>query len=40
IGPITSEALRGHGVEPLVEADPHDVEGLVEAVLRAVESRS
>jgi uroporphyrinogen III methyltransferase / synthase len=40
IGPITSQALRGHGVEPLVEADPHDVDGLVEAVLRAVESRS
>ena len=35
IGPVTSGSLRAHGVEPLVEADPHDVEGLVAAVLRA-----
>jgi uroporphyrinogen III methyltransferase / synthase len=35
IGPVTSASLRERGVEPLVEADPHDVEGLVEAVLRA-----
>ncbi len=35
IGPVTSATLREHGVEPLVEADPHDVDGLVEAVLRA-----
>jgi uroporphyrinogen III methyltransferase / synthase len=35
IGPVTSGSLRSHGVEPLVEADPHDVEGLVAAVLRA-----
>ena len=35
IGPVTSGTLREHGVEPLIEADPHDVEGLVEAVLRA-----
>jgi uroporphyrinogen III methyltransferase / synthase len=41
IGPVTSEALRRYRVEPLVEADPHDVEGLVEAVLQAaaIESR-
>jgi uroporphyrinogen-III synthase len=39
IGPITSEALRGHGLEPVVEADPHDVDGLVAAVLAAVESQ-
>jgi uroporphyrinogen III methyltransferase/synthase len=36
IGPVTSATLREFGVEPLVEADPHDVDGLVEAVLRAV----
>jgi uroporphyrinogen III methyltransferase/synthase len=35
IGPVTSEALRAHGIEPLVEADPHDVDGLVRAVLAA-----
>jgi uroporphyrinogen III methyltransferase/synthase len=42
IGPITSRSLRARGVEPVAEADPHDVEGLVEAVLRAaaVESPS
>ncbi len=32
IGPVTSAALREHGVEPLAEADPHTVEGLVAAV--------
>ncbi len=36
IGPATSATLRECGVEPLVEADPHDVEGLVDAVLRAL----
>jgi uroporphyrinogen III methyltransferase/synthase len=36
IGPITSAALREHGVEPVVEADPHDVDGLVAAVTRAL----
>jgi uroporphyrinogen III methyltransferase/synthase len=34
IGPITSETLRAAGIEPVIEADPHDVEGLVDAVLR------
>ena len=36
IGPVTSATLREHGVEPAVEADPHDVGGLVDAVLRAL----
>jgi uroporphyrinogen-III synthase len=36
IGPITSAALRERGVEPVVEADPHDVDGLVAAVTRAL----
>ncbi|HEU0194177.1 MAG TPA: uroporphyrinogen-III C-methyltransferase [Gaiellales bacterium] len=35
IGPVTTAALRECGVEPRVEASPHDVDGLVEAVLRA-----
>jgi uroporphyrinogen III methyltransferase/synthase len=36
IGPVTSATLRECGVEPAVEADPHDVGGLVDAVLRAL----
>jgi uroporphyrinogen III methyltransferase / synthase len=38
IGPVTSAALRECGVEPRIEASPHDVDGLVEAVLRLVGS--
>jgi uroporphyrinogen III methyltransferase/synthase len=34
IGPVTSAALRAHGVEPAAEADPHTVDGLVAAVAR------
>jgi uroporphyrinogen III methyltransferase/synthase len=33
IGPVTTASLRGHGIEPEAEADPHDVDGLVAAVL-------
>ena len=33
IGPVTSEALRGHGREPHVEAAQHDIDGLVDALL-------
>jgi uroporphyrinogen III methyltransferase/synthase len=33
IGPVTSGTLRERGVEPVAEADPHDVDGLVLAVL-------
>jgi uroporphyrinogen III methyltransferase/synthase len=33
IGPVTSATLREHGVEPVTEAEPHDVEGLIGAVL-------
>ncbi|MBS1869901.1 MAG: uroporphyrinogen-III C-methyltransferase [Actinobacteria bacterium] len=33
IGPITSEALRANGLEPALEADPHDVEGLLAALV-------
>jgi uroporphyrinogen III methyltransferase/synthase len=35
IGPVTSASLRDAGIEPVAEADPHDVAGLVEAVLDA-----
>jgi uroporphyrinogen III methyltransferase / synthase len=33
IGPVTSEALREHGLEPDVEAERHDIDGLLEALL-------
>ncbi|MBK1826042.1 uroporphyrinogen-III C-methyltransferase [Haloferula rosea] len=33
IGPVTSKALRAHGVEPAFEADPHDIPGLVDATV-------
>lgn len=32
IGPSTSETLRKHGVEPDVEADPHTLEGILDAI--------
>jgi uroporphyrinogen III methyltransferase/synthase len=33
IGPVTSEAVREAGLEVAIEAERHDVEGLVEALL-------
>jgi uroporphyrinogen III methyltransferase / synthase len=33
IGPVTSEAVRELGLEPDVEAERHDIDGLVEALL-------
>jgi uroporphyrinogen III methyltransferase/synthase len=33
IGPITSATLREHGIEPTVEAKPHTIGGLVDAIL-------
>lgn len=33
IGPVTSATLREHGVEPHVEAERHDVEGVIEALV-------
>ncbi len=33
IGPITSDALRANGLEPALEADPHDVDGLLAALV-------
>jgi len=35
IGPVTTASLRDAGIEPVAEADPHDVAGLVRAVLEA-----
>jgi len=32
IGPITSQTLRSFGLTPDAEADPHTIEGLVEAI--------
>jgi uroporphyrinogen-III synthase len=36
IGPITSRTLRERGLEPAAEAEPHDLEGLVQAVVRVL----
>jgi uroporphyrinogen III methyltransferase / synthase len=36
IGPVTSDALREHGLEPHVEAARHDIDGLLEALLEDV----
>jgi uroporphyrinogen-III synthase len=36
IGPITSQTLRDHGWEPAAEADPHDLNGLLQAVVDAL----
>lgn len=36
IGPVTSQTLRDHGWEPAAEADPHDLNGLVQAVVRVL----
>jgi uroporphyrinogen III methyltransferase / synthase len=35
IGPVTSATCRELGLEPVVEADPHDLDGLVDALVRA-----
>jgi uroporphyrinogen III methyltransferase/synthase len=33
IGPVTSETLREHGLEPHVEAERHDIDGVVDALV-------
>jgi uroporphyrinogen III methyltransferase / synthase len=33
IGPVTSETLREHGIHPHVEADRHDIDGMIAALL-------
>lgn len=40
IGPVTSEALRKQGVPPAFEAVPHDIPGLVAAIVRHFKRRS
>jgi uroporphyrinogen-III synthase len=34
IGPVTSETARALGLDVAVEADRHDVDGLMDALLR------
>jgi uroporphyrinogen III methyltransferase / synthase len=34
IGPVTTATLREHGLEPHVEADRHDIDGVVAAILQ------
>lgn len=36
IGPITSQTLRENAWEPAAEANPHDLEGLIHALLRVL----
>jgi uroporphyrinogen III methyltransferase/synthase len=40
IGPITSATLREHALEPDVEADPFDVEGMIAALLADAAARA
>ena len=40
IGPITSETLREHGLVPHVEAEDHDVDGVIQALLADVATRT
>ncbi len=39
IGPITSQALRDQGLDPQIEAERHDIEGLVAALLADAAAR-
>jgi uroporphyrinogen III methyltransferase/synthase len=40
IGPITSQALREHGLTPHVQAARHDIDGLIDALLADAASRT
>ncbi len=40
IGPVTSETLRSHGLEPQLEAARHDIDGVIEALVQDAEGRS
>ena len=39
IGPVTSATARGHGLDVAVEAERHDIDGLVEALCADVSAR-
>ena len=39
IGPVTSETLREHGREPDVEAERHDIDGLIDALVADASAR-
>jgi uroporphyrinogen III methyltransferase / synthase len=39
IGPVTSAALREHGLEPDVEASQHDIDGLIAAMVQDATAR-
>jgi uroporphyrinogen-III synthase len=36
IGPVTSQTLREHDIEPHVEAPRHDIDGLIAAIVEDV----
>jgi uroporphyrinogen III methyltransferase/synthase len=40
IGPVTSETLREHGLEPNIEAEDHDVDGVIDAVMTDAAARA
>jgi uroporphyrinogen III methyltransferase/synthase len=40
IGPVTSQTLREHGLEPRIEASRHDIAGVIDAVLADASERS
>jgi uroporphyrinogen III methyltransferase/synthase len=40
IGPITSQTLREHGLEPCVEAERHDIDGIIDALLADTSAQS
>jgi uroporphyrinogen III methyltransferase/synthase len=40
IGPVTTETLREHGLEPDVEAERHDIDGLVAALVADAAARA
>jgi uroporphyrinogen III methyltransferase/synthase len=39
IGPVTSATLREHGLEPHVEAEQHDIDGVVAALVAEIAAR-
>jgi uroporphyrinogen III methyltransferase/synthase len=34
IGPVTTRTLREHGLQPHVEAERHDIDGVLDALLK------